>query len=49
LGTSVREAWNTSKSVHGPWRISKTPALTLAMPMKYFRNLGLPSLAEASA
>jgi group II intron reverse transcriptase/maturase len=48
-GVSVREAWNTSKSAHGPWRISKTPALTLAMPMKYFRSLGLPSLADASA
>lgn len=29
-------------------RISKTVALALAMPTKYFRNLGLPSLAEAS-
>ena len=25
-GVSVREAWNTSKSAHGPWRLSKTPA-----------------------
>ena len=29
-GVSVREAWNTSKSSHGPWRLSKTPALALA-------------------
>ena len=26
-GVSVRLAWNTSKSAHGPWRISRSPAL----------------------
>jgi RNA-directed DNA polymerase len=44
-GVTVREAWNTSKSAHGPWRLSKTPALSLALPAKYFSSLGLPSLA----
>lgn len=44
-GVSVREAWNTSKSAHGPWRLSKTPALSLALPAKFFSSLGLPSLA----
>lgn len=44
-GVTVREAWNTSKSAHGPWRLSKTPALALALPRRYFRNLGLPELA----
>ena len=44
-GVSVREAWNTSKSAHGPWRLSKTPALTIALPLHFFTNLGLPSLA----
>ena len=44
-GVSVREAWNTSKSAHGPWRLSKTPALALALPLRYFENLGVPSLA----
>ena len=43
-GVSVREAWNTSKSAHGPWRLSQTPALALALPARYFRSLGLPSL-----
>lgn len=43
-GVSVREAWNMSKSAHGPWRLSKTPALTLALPARYFNTLGLPSL-----
>ena len=42
-GVTVREAWNMSKSAHGPWRLSKTPAL--ALPVRYFRNLGLPELA----
>ena len=44
-GVSVREAWHTSKSAHGPWRLSMTPALALALPVRYFSNLGLPALA----
>jgi RNA-directed DNA polymerase len=47
-GVSVRDAWNTSKSAHGPWRISKTPALSLAMPASFFSGMGLPQLAPAS-
>ena len=46
---SGREAWNTRKSVHGPWRLSQTPALTLALPVKLFRQMGLPELAPARA
>jgi len=45
-GVSVREAWNLAKSAHGPWRLSKTPALARAMPARYFHELGLPSLAD---
>jgi RNA-directed DNA polymerase len=48
-GISVREAWNTSKSAHGPWRLSKTPALNVALPAKLFRQMGLPELAPARA
>ena len=44
-GVSVREAWNTSKPAHGPWRLSKTPALAVALPLRFFETLGLPSLA----
>jgi retron-type reverse transcriptase len=44
-GVSVREAWHSAKSAHGPWRLSKTPALALALPARYFERLGLPSLA----
>jgi len=46
---SVRAAWHTSKSAHGPWRLSKTPALALALPARYFSNMGLPSLAANQA
>ena len=45
-GVSVDLAWNTSKSAHGPWRLSQSPALTIALPARYFRNLGLPSLVN---
>ena len=45
-GVTVREAWNTSKSAHGPWRLSKTPALALALPVRYFNSMGLPALAQ---
>ncbi len=45
-GVSVSLAWNTAKSAHGPWRLSQSPALTIALPAKYFRKLGLPSLVN---
>jgi len=45
-GVSVREAWHTAKSAYGPWRLSQTPALALALPARYFARLGLPSLAS---
>jgi len=44
-GVSVRDAWHMAKSAHGPWRLSKTPALALALPVRYFSGLGLPTLA----
>ncbi len=44
LGVKRQLAWNTSKSAHGPWRLSQSPALYYALSNKYFRDLGLPSL-----
>ncbi len=44
LGVKRQLAWNTAKSAHGPWRLSKSPALYYALPNRYFRNLGLPTL-----
>jgi RNA-directed DNA polymerase len=43
-GVSRDLAWNTSKSAHGPWRISMSPALSIALPTRYFVELGLPLL-----
>ena len=37
-------AWNTCKSAHGPWRLSRSPALAFALPARYFAKLGLPRL-----
>jgi group II intron reverse transcriptase/maturase len=45
LGIDRFLAWNTSKSAHGPWRLSRSPALYKALPNKYFKDLGLPELA----
>lgn len=45
-GISRDLAWNTAKSAHGPWRLSQSPALTIALPARYFAALGLPTLVE---
>jgi RNA-directed DNA polymerase len=39
-------AAQTAGSPHGPWRISNSPALTIAMPIVRFGSLGLPSVAD---
>jgi RNA-directed DNA polymerase len=44
LGVSRDLAWNTSKSAHGPWRLSMSPALSIALPARYFSDLGVPRL-----
>jgi RNA-directed DNA polymerase len=43
-GVGRQLAWNTVKSAHGPWRLSQSPALAIALPQRYFAALGLPSL-----
>jgi len=45
-GISRVLAWNTSKSAHGPWRISMSPALSIALPTGYLTGLGLPLLHQ---
>jgi RNA-directed DNA polymerase len=47
-GVSRDLAWNTVKSAHGPWRISRSPALAIALPGRYFDGLGLPRLHRGS-
>ena len=43
-GVSRQLAWNTRKSAHGPWRLSRSPALSFALPTGHFVGLGLPLL-----
>lgn len=45
-GVSRDLAWNTAKSAHGAWRLSRSPALAFAMTANYFELLGLPRLFE---
>ncbi|PQP34732.1 group II intron reverse transcriptase/maturase [Desulfobacteraceae bacterium SEEP-SAG9] len=47
-GVSRDLAWNTAKSAHGPWRLSRSPGLAFALPAKYFATLGLPRLFSKS-
>ena len=43
-GVSRDLAWNTAKSAHGPWRLSRSSGLAFALTAKYFEALGLPRL-----
>lgn len=45
-GVTTNLAWNTAKSAHGPWRLSKSPALSFALPTRFFTSLGLPKLVD---
>ena len=45
-GVDSRLAWNTAKSAHGPWRLSQSPAVSIALPVKYFVSKGLVQLAK---
>lgn len=38
-------AAQTAGSPHGPWRLSNSPALTIALPNGFFETLGLASVA----
>lgn len=42
-------AAQTAGSHHGPWRISKSPALHFAFPTAFFASLGVPRLAPQKA
>jgi len=42
-------AAQTAGSCHGPWRLSKSPALHIAFPNAFFESLGLPTLAPKPA
>lgn len=40
-GVSTRLAWNTAKSAHGPWRLSQSPGVVIALPLKHWVSSGL--------
>jgi RNA-directed DNA polymerase len=42
-------AAQTAGSPHGPWRLSNSPALAMAVPNAFLASLGLPSLAANHA
>jgi len=44
LGVGKDLAARTAGSCHGPWRISRSPALSYAMPGAFWERLGLPRL-----
>jgi RNA-directed DNA polymerase len=43
-GVGKELAAQTAGSAHGPWRLSNSPALTIALPNAYFVSLGLTPL-----
>jgi RNA-directed DNA polymerase len=43
-GVSQDLAAKTAGSAHGPWRLAKSPALSIALPNAYFDSLGIPRL-----
>ena len=45
-GVRKELAARTAGSTHGPWRISRSPALSYALPNAFFDALGLPRLAS---
>ena len=45
LGVGKDLAAQTAGSPHGPWRISRSPALSIALPDAFFVALGLPLLS----
>jgi RNA-directed DNA polymerase len=47
-GVSRDLAARTAGSPHGPWRIAKSPALSIALPNAFFSTLGLPALVVRS-
>jgi RNA-directed DNA polymerase len=44
LGVGKDLAAKTAGSPHGPWRLSQSPALSIAFPNAFFRGLGLASV-----
>ena len=48
-GVNKTLAAKTASSAHGPWRVSLSPALCIALPNAFFDRLGLASVAAGHA
>ena len=48
-GVSRDVAWNTAKSAHGAWRLSRSLGLAMALPGCHFEGLGVPRLSIQGA
>jgi RNA-directed DNA polymerase len=46
-GVSRHLAAQTAGSPHSAWRLSCSPALSMALSNRYFRSLGLPSVGPS--
>jgi len=46
LGIRKDLATRAAGSIHGPWRISRSPTLSYAFPNAHFDSLGLALLAK---
>jgi RNA-directed DNA polymerase len=44
LGVGKDLAAQTAGSPHGPWRLSRSPAMSFALPGAFWERLGLPRL-----
>ena len=47
LGVGRDLAAQTAGSTHGGWRVSRSPALSYAMPGKFWRSLGVPAMTKS--
>jgi RNA-directed DNA polymerase len=47
LGLSIELAAGAAGSVHGPWHLSNSPPLSMALSNAYFKHIGLLSLYQA--
>ncbi len=48
LGVGKNLAAQTAGSPHGPWRLARSPALSIALPTAYWESLGLPRLTPGA-
>ena len=48
-GVGKTLAAKTASSAHGPWRVSLSPALNIALPNAFFARIGLASVAAGHA